>query len=272
MIKKTLYAGAGLVLVLALLFGRNLIPYTQTAYKDAQNWVHDQIDTGWQIEAARDQLERVKNDIKPMIHQIAIEEIAVDRLGEQLESQETALAKSEAYIFRLRDHLDSGKTAYVSHGINYSNDQVRRDLASHFEQFKTMQSSYDTARKTLELRKDGLREAKQNLRETIAQRKELELQIENLDARNKMMEVAKTTSKFNFDNSELSQARTMIDEIKTKLDVEAQMMTLLPQYIGEIPLEDSSADSGENVVEAVDAYFGVGTTKALEDDRVAQNY
>ena len=257
MIKKTFFLGAGLVLVLGLLFGRNLIPYSKTVYTDAQTWVNDQIDTSWQIDAARDQLSRVKDEIKPMIHQIAIEEVAIGRLSDQLQTQEQTLAKAESYILRLRDHLASGDTAYVSYGVNYTNTQVQRDLASHFEQFKTMQSSFGTTTKTLRLRTDGLREAKQNLRETIVQRRELELQIENLDARNKMMEVAKTTSQFSFDNSELSQARSMIDEIKTKMDVEAEMMMLLPQYIGEIPMEDGSQVPEADVVDAVDAYFGL---------------
>ncbi len=255
MIKKTILIGAGALLVLGLLFGRNLIPYAETAFHKVRTVVNDQVDTSFQIDVARRQLEKVRGEIEPMLWKIAKEQVAVERLAEQLEQQETSLANSEAHILKLRDHLSSGDATYVSHGVSYGNHQVKKDLASHFERFKTAQNTYEQTKQILQARQQGLNAAHDKLKESIAQRKELEVQIENLEARKQMIDVAKTAGKFQFDNSELSQARQMIEDIKTRLDVENEMMNLAPIYSAEIPMDDVSYEDETDIVEAVDAYF-----------------
>ncbi len=262
--KKVILLGAGVLLVLGLLFGRNLVPYASTAFDNVRTWANDQVDTNFQIDAARKQLDSVHSSIKPMLWQIAKEEVEINRLAQQMADQEQALVKREAHILKLRNHLDSGEAQYVSKGgATYRNAQVRKDLANVFEQFKLTQSTYEKTQQILELRRQGLEAAKEELKETIAQRKELEIQIENLEARKQMLDVAKTAGKFNIDNSELSQARQMIEDIKTRLDVEAQYMNMAPIYSGEIPMDGEEVETDNtDIIDAVDAYFGINSGDA----------
>ena len=44
-------------------------------------------------------------------------------------------------------------------------------------------------------------------------------EVENLEAQMKMVEVAQTASEFNFDDSQLSRTRKLLDDIRTRVEV-----------------------------------------------------
>ena len=257
MIKKTLFVAAGAVLVLGLLFGRNMIPYASTAISKAQSWADSQVDTSFKIDTARGLLENVKDQIEPMVYSIAKQEVEIKRLSEQVEQQDEALVKAHLHIMQLRDHLNSGDTSYVStNGRSYSNNQVREDLSRKFRQYKAAEERLTALRITLEARQAGLEAARANLEETIAKRRDLQLEIENLEAEMKMLDVARTASQFaEFDSSDLARTQQMIDEIRQDLETEAVMLSIAPQLTGEIPM-DEGFENEDDIVDAIDVYFG----------------
>ncbi len=267
MIKKTLLLAAGAALVLGLLFGRNLVPYAGTAVTKARNWAESKVDTSYKIETARNQLEKVREGVKPMVYEIARQRVEINRLAEQITTQESSLDKAQAHILRLRDHLASGETAYVSSGgRTYDNGRVREDLANQFRRFKNGEEQLKTLQETFELREKGLEAAQQNLDETIARQRTLSVEIENLEAQMKMLEVAKSASQcVRIDDSDLSRVDKMIEEIRNRLETESMMLNMAPEVMGDIPMEDDAANDEIDIIEAVDAYFG------QNDDSVVHN-
>ena len=268
MIKKTLLLVAGGVLVLGLLFGRNLVPYAGTAVSKVQNWADSQVDTSYKIETARNQLQAVKDSVKPMVYEIAKQKVEINRLAQEIDRQDESLAKAHLHIMRLRDHLASGDTVYVSsHGNSYKNERVRTDLANQFRRYKNGEEQLETLRTTLELRQRGLEAAEKNLEETLAQQRTLAVEIENLEAQMRMLDVAKTASEFSkIDDSALSRANEMIEDIRQRLETESMILNMAPEIMGEIPMDDISTEDDGDIIEAVDRYFG-----AIEDDAVVVN-
>lgn len=258
MFKKLLFVGAGGLLVLGLLFGRNLVPYASTAVSKAQDWADSKVDTSYKIETARGLLKKVESRIEPMVYDIARQKVEVEKIAEQVVDVDDALARSHVHIMKLRDHLDSGDTVYVStRGANYSNDQVRINLQRAFRNYKQKEEELKALRTTLQARQQGLAAAQENLEATHAKRVELATQIDNLEAQAKLLEVAETASTYNkFDNSELARTEAMIEEIKTRIDTRATMLRIAPELTGDtIPMDELEGDSGD-IIEAVDAYFG----------------
>lgn len=266
MIKKTLFLAGGGLLVLGLLFGRNLIPYGQTMVTRAQNWAESQVDIRTKIDTARNQLRDVDQAIVDMTHDVAVQRVALSRLAREIEDRETALAEAQSHILRLRDHLASGESAFVStSGRKFSNDRVREDLAGRFRRFKTNEEHLTTLRKTYEMRERGLDSTMQSLSETQIRKNELVAEVEALDAQAKNLEVARAASQYvRFDDSKLSRASKMIEEIRDRLEVEALMLNANPDSLGEIPMGESEAETDENIIDAVDAWFG-----AADDDSFA---
>ena len=82
----------------------------------------------------------------------------------------------------------------------------------------------DQLKHVMRARTNGLSAAREKLEHMLAAKRQLAVDIENLEARLKMIEVAQTTSQFNFDDSQLARTRELIGEIGTRLDVTEKMM------------------------------------------------
>lgn len=266
MIKKAAIVTAGVLLLLALLFGSRLVPYAQTAYEKARSTVNESIPVDFQIDAARKQLGNIEGQIKDMVYQIAKEQVAVERLDTQLTNQQNELDRQYAEVMRLRDHLDSGETQYVVHrstgSRTFSNSAVRESLKNRFENYKVADMTVQKTSQILDLRRQGLEAAKTKLDQTIAQRHALELEIENLQARKQMLDVAKSANKINIDDSQLSRAQQMIDDIRAKLDVEEEVLSLTPKYVD--PLDGQTFGDEGDVLEEIDAYFNDAPTEVVK--------
>jgi hypothetical protein len=255
MLKKLALIVGGGALVLGLLFGSRLIPYAKTSLHKVRQAAREAVPISMQIDTARDQLKCVDKEVRDMMMNVAREEVDVRTLKAKLGNGQTELDKQYSQLMRLKGHLDSGDEVYTSTaGKAYSNDRVRDDLKSRFRVYQTSERTLADLTKTLELREQGLASAKKRLEETIAQRKELEIEIENLSARKQMVDVAKTANKLNFDGSELAETRDMIQDISSQIEVEAQMLQLTPQFVGSIPCEEIDEEDGD-IAQQIDEYF-----------------
>ena len=181
----------------------------------------------------------------------------IENLTEEINESDDALARSHVHIMKLRNHLDSGESMYVStRGQSYTNNQVKTNLERAFRNYKMQEERLQALKTTLEAREQGLVAAQQNLEATHAKRVELTNTVDSLEAQLKMLEVARTASSYNkFDNSELSRIEDMVDEIQSRIDTEVMMNRISPEMSGEIPVEDYEGDSAD-IIDQVDAYFG----------------
>lgn len=257
MCKKATYAVLGLLLVGGLLFGSNFIPYAQTTFQRVKAHAQDAVPMDVQIETARSQLTKIDPEIKNMVWEIAKEKAQMKRLAADLERQSETLVKRYDEMMTLREHIDSGDEVYVAtNGKAYTNERVKEDLRHRFSVYQTAEKTKEKSDQILELRRQALDSALTKLDEAQAQQRELEVQIENLTARQRMVDVAKTASHINIDDSQLAKTRKMIDDISSRIDTEEEMLSLVPKYFGQIPVNvEDVLSSDSDVLQEFDAYF-----------------
>lgn len=263
MLKKITLIGIGAVLAGSLLFGGRLIPYATTAYHKAREAAQQSVPLGFQIDAAREQLKKIKPEINDMVYQIAKERAEIKRLEREVARQNELLAKQQSEILSLRAHLNTGEEVYVAtNGKAYSNAKVEEDLRHRFSIFQTAKQTVEKSQQVLELRQKSLDNAMVKLEQAQAAQRELEVQIENLMARQRMVDVAKSASTLNFSDSQLARTQKMIDEISNRIDAEEEMLELAPKYLGEIPVSPSTKGS-EDIVREIDEYFGKSASDSV---------
>lgn len=268
MLKKATFWGLGLLLVGGLLFGSRIVPYAQTAFKKIRATAEQSVPLTFQIDAARDQLKKIEPEIKNMVWQIAKEKAEIKRLERELESQTAGLTKKQSELLTLRDHLKSGETVFVAtNGKAYTNARVEEDLRHRFSVFQTAEKTKEKSEQVLDLRRKSLDQAMAKLEQAQAQQRELEINLENLNARQRMVDVAKTASSINIDDSQLARTKSMIDEISAKLDAEEEMLSLVPKYLGEIPVSQEDVAAQGDIGEEIDSYFA----KTTEDQLVGND-
>ncbi len=112
----------------------------------------------------------------------------------------------------------------------------------------------------LSARERSLAAAQDRMEAMLAAKRQLEVEVENLQARLAAVQVAQTSSEMTLDDSHLSHTRQLIDEIRTRIDVQEEMLAVDGEYDGSIPLDEPS-DSEENILEEVASYLSGPTTE-----------
>lgn len=274
MFKKITYGAAGVLLVGALLYGGNSLGYLQTAFNKVRNRANDAVPISFQLDAAKGQLAKIDPEIKDMVWQIAKEKAQVKKLATQIAQQDVELGKQYNEMMALKQHVTSGEKFYVAtNGKAYANDRVKEDLSHRFKMYQTAEKTAAKSKEILRLREGSLESAMAKLEEAKTQKRELEVQIENLAARQKMNEVVITASQINIDNSQLSKARQMLEDIDARLSAEEEMLNLIPKYTGQIPVSENPSENVSDVIEAMDAYFekSKNSDDASEDEKTSND-
>jgi chromosome segregation ATPase len=254
MVKKTLLLGAAALLLVALFFGRSAVSYVTTAVDRVQDQVKGNVPIKFEIDRARGMIKNLEPEVERNMHLIAREEVEIAKLQRELGQNEKQLAKSRDEILRLKGDLESGNTQFVYAGRSYSEFEVKADLANRFQHHKTAEATVEQLQKILRARENGLNAAREKLEGMLASKRQLAVEIENLEARLKMVEVAQTTSQFNFDDSQLARTRDLINDIGTRLEVTEKMMSQHVELSDRIPLDSEESDA-ENVLDAVTRHF-----------------
>jgi hypothetical protein len=252
MIKKViLIAGAGLVLAV-FLFGRDALSYIRTSAGYVKESVQSQVPIEFQIDRARNMIKELVPEVRKNMQIIAKEEVEVQRLEEQIAGAETKLAKEKDQIMRLKTDVGSGKSVFQYAGRSYSADEVKTDLANRFERYKTSDATVASLREIHKARQKSLEAARQKLEGMLAAKRQLQVDVENLEARTQMVAAAQTTSKYQFDDSQLGHVKELVSNLRTRLEVAEKLVNAEVQYQGEIPLDKAAAES---VVDQVTEYF-----------------
>ena len=188
------------------------------------------------------------------MHVIAKEEVEVQRLDEQIAESQSRLDKEKEQLLRLKGDLVSGKDTFKYSGRTYTADEVRTDLANRFERFKTSEATLGSLKEIRNARQKSLAAARQKLEGMLASKRQLQVEVENLEARLQMVAAAETTSKYQFDDSHLGQAKELMSNLRTRLEVAEKLVNADTYYHDEIPVEKALP---ENIVEQVNEHFAV---------------
>lgn len=253
MLKKLIFGALGVALVSAVFFGRDAASYLGTSVGWVKESVRESIPLEFEIERARKLVKDLVPDIRKNMHLVAKEEIEVERLNEQIASLENRLGEERAELMRLKDDLATGNTGFVYAGKSYTAGQVKVSLARRFDRFKTQDATLSSLREMRDVREQSLDAARQKLDGMQVARRQLLLDVEQLEARLKMLEAKQTTSNYQFDDSRLSRAKGLVNDIKSRLSVEEKLIDADSQFVDEIELTDETAP--ENIVDQVTEYF-----------------
>jgi len=261
MVKKGLFAGGAVLLLLGLLFGRDGFSYAATSLGWVRQSVSDSVPVGFELQRARDMIKGLRPEIENNMRLIAKEEVELHNLKQQLAASEKNLSKSKSEIERLTSDLKRGNSTFVYCGKSYTAHQVETDLTQRFETYKVKAATIDKLSQIIAARERGLIAGRDKLKAMQAAKTQLEVDVANLEARMEMVRVAQTTSEFNFDDSRLSRTKELVKNIGTKIEVAEKLVNADTTYPGQISLEEPAAS---NITEQISKYFENDT-----DDSVA---
>ncbi len=268
MIKKALFTVVALGLTTVVLFGRDAASYVGTTYDRLTSSVRDSVPVEFQIDRARAMVRDLEPEIRRSMHVIAKEEVALEQLNAQINLSEQKVEKDKREILRLQADLGQGKDIYRYASRSYTTEQVKQDLARRFSRFKVSDETLANLQSMRDARERNLNAAQQKLASMINARRNLEVDVQNLEAKSKLVEVAQASSEYVFDDSQLARAKGLITEIRTQLDVAAKLANADVNVEIEIPLDGTvPADITDQVAE----YFSLGGEKKSLAENVIES-
>jgi len=252
MLKKGLIVAAGAALLGGLIFGPDALSYVGTSLGWVKQSVRESVPIEFEIERARGMCKDLVPDIRKNMHVIAKEEVEVERLGKEIAQLDGRLEKEKSAMMTLRGDLGSSSAQFVYAGRKFTAQQVEKDLANRLERYKTNQATLDSLRDMQAARQRNLEAARQKLDGMLAAKRQLEVDVQNLEARLKMVEVAQTTSDCNIDDSRLGRVKELIGDLRSRLSV-AEKLANADQYLeSEIPV---SEEDPQDTLANFDDYF-----------------
>jgi hypothetical protein len=258
MIKRTILVATGLGLTTLVLFGRDAASYVSTSYHRVTDSVQDRVPVDFQIDRAKQMVRDLDPEIRRSMHVIAKEEVALDQLNQQISGNQAKADNDKKDILRLQTDLGQNKGVYQYASHTYSSDEVKQDLARRFSRFKVTDDTLASMKQMRDARQKNLDAAQQKLTAMVSARRKLDVDVQNLEAKRKLVEVAQASSDYVFDDSQLARAKELINDIRTRLDVAAKLANADVNVQSEIPLNDAApADITDQVTE----YFKLGTTE-----------
>lgn len=253
MIKKLVVAGLAVVLFGGLLISSNLGSYVTTTYERVSDGVEGSVPLDFQIDRARNMVRDLEPEIRRSMHVIAKEEVEVESLNRRIDAAQAKADKEKGEIMRLQSDLGNGKDVYRYAGHSYTSEEVKQDLARRFNRYKTSDATLGSLEQMRDARQRNLDAARQKLSAMMSAQRQLQVEVENLEAKLKLVEVAQASSDFQFDDSQLARAKQLMSDIRTKLDVAARLANADVNFQEEIPL-DQAAPS--DITDQVAEYFG----------------
>jgi len=250
MLKKIIIGSVAVFFLGGLLLGSNALSYFTTSYERVAQSVEDKVPMDFQIDRARKMVRDLEPEIRRSMHVIAKEEVEVEQLNKRIEAAEEKAEKEKSDIMRLQSDLKSGKSVFRYAGKQFSPEEVKEDLSRRFIRFKTTDATMGSLVDMRNARQRNLDAARQKLAAMMSSQRQLLVEVENLEAKLKLVEVARASSDLKLDDSQLARAKELMVDIRTKLDVAAKLANADTSFPDEIPLdEENSADITDQVAD-----------------------
>jgi hypothetical protein len=252
MIKRTLLVVAGLGLTTLVLFGRDACSYVSTTYHRLTDSVQESVPVDFQIDRARQMVRDLEPEIRRSMHVIAKEEVALEQLNQQIDINQEKAEKDKRDILRLQADLGKNRDIYRYTSRSYTSEEVKQDLARRFNRFKVSDDTLASMKQMRDAREKNLDAAQQKLAAMVNARRKLDVDIQNLEAKRKLVEVAQASSEYVFDDTQLARCKELINDIRTRLDVAAKLANADVNVEVEIPLDEATPS---DITDQVADYF-----------------
>ena len=267
MLKKLLIGSAIAVGLGTFVFGRDAFSYLRTGCRNVQNAVKAEVPVEFEIERAKSLVDQLVPDIRQCMHVIAEQQVDIEHLTVALARKDGDLNKQKDAILALKSDLGSGKTTFTYASHKFTSTDVKRDLATRFERYKAAEEMLSADRKILVAREQTLVANQDKLDGLMQAKKELEVKLEQLQARLHTVKAAEAISQLAIDDSNLSHARKLIEDLNKQLDVKQRVLDAEVKFTGLIPVEKSTSTLPADLDQQIDAYFGQPSAAAEVAER-----
>ncbi len=253
MVKKGLLGAALAAGALYLVFGTSAPSYVRTAFHKVRHNAKDAVPVQFEIDRAREEIERLEPAIKECLETAVRTEVEVEHLDKEIVIVKGNLAQEEKKLLALRDDLKSG-TFRLTTGSTASADEAKVQLARRLDHYRNVKQILAQKEATVDAKRKIMESARQQLITMRSQKEELRTKLQGIEAQLKLIEAKKQTNEFNIDDSALSRAQQTVNDLERRVEIQSRMADE-GRYIDSTVL----GEPGRDVVKEIDEEFGTAS-------------
>ena len=256
MLLKKAIIGSGVAMALgALIFGKDVVSYAHTAWTSAREAVRQEVPLEFHVQRARTLVDQLVPAIHKTLKVIAEQQVDIEHLNREIARRTEDMGRQKEQILTLKQDLEKGDGTYRYASHTYTSTEVKHDLHIRFERFKTAEALLDRDRRILSAREQALAAHEKTLDAMLSEKKDLEAQVEQLDARLQTIRAEQTVSAPELDESALANVKRLIIEVNKQLDVQEKLLDSEGKFVGLIPVEAKAPVDMGNLTAEIDTYF-----------------
>lgn len=197
-------------------------------------------------------IDRLTPDIKRNMVVIAQEEIGIESLRKEVTAADQALSAQQKQLLELRKQADAGASNIRIGSRTASAADVDRELERRFTRCKLLEATVAAKQDLLATREDSLSSARAKLEAMLNAKRDLEIQVEDLETRLRTVETQSVVRQVNFDDSDIGQCQTLVNDLRARLSTAERIIVTEGHYD---ELSDIASVSGGTIREEIDNYF-----------------
>jgi chromosome segregation ATPase len=261
MLKKLLIAVVAVAVGLAVVRSTKLGSLMRVKWNEATAWCDKQVPVPDEIARLRLEIANLGKDTKGHCQLIAEEMVSVDNLKREIGEIEAKLEKQKKKVTALRDALAEGGTQrVVLNDETYPRVRVEKQLARDFDNYKNCEAQLTAKKKLLESRQECLAKAREQLTAMQDARRDLEVQVSQLEAEYNTLKVTQTKSKFALDDSALSKVKEGVQALRNRIEADSKAAALQAEF-GDGPINVGDTVKTKDLLKEIDAKFGKDSGK-----------
>jgi len=247
MLKKLLLVGVAAAVGIVVLNATGLAKHVPAAFRKVKEKIEDRISLEDHIKAIRGDIAKLAPNVEDAKIKLAQGTVEARRLKNQIADLRPKLDELRATVKANLEDLDAKEQKVSAY--------ERAQFASDFAKLKKGETELEVKEKMLsetELRVGLLRD---NLEALMAAQKQAESEVENLDRERLALELQQTRSKYQMDDSRLSEIKESIQKVRDRIETQRVKLELDSKY-GTETMPAASKASGADAVTEAKAYFG----------------
>lgn len=268
MLKKAILGSLAAASAGGFFFGTDAVSYMKTGVSTIRDAVRAEVPIEFEMERAKKEVQDLVPEIHRSLKLVAEQQVEIEKMRSLIDKKSASLDEQKEAILALKEDLDSGNTEFVYAGRTYTVNEIQRDLTERFNRFTIAEATLKDQQNILVAKEQALTSHTETLEGMLSQKKDLEVQLEGLMARMQTIQARKQISDLSIDDSKLARAKSLINQIDKKLDVETKILDSEGNFVGLIPVE-SKPVVAEDISERVASFFSAKGKVDAVDAKIA---
>lgn len=205
-------------------FGDDGLSYLSTATRLVSDGVGDQIPIQFELERAKTMIDSIVPDIKRNMIVIAKEEVDVETIRDEVQEGTATLAKQKEELLTLREQAQHGTQQFKIGSRIATEDEVKVELKRMLVRYQLAETTLGAKQDLLFSRESSLDSARRKLESMLNAKRDLEVQVENLQARVRSVESEAVASSIDFDETHVAKCQKLVDDLRVRLKVAEKLV------------------------------------------------